>query len=137
MQQVFTNKYIQWQGGRLASRLTPVGDGVEQRSGHVGELVELVVRPGYRLAHEAPECCVATDPGVPVSSSSARGGPALRRHVPAHDRITSSNTAPCRNPHARSTSGAPGRRRRPRRGIPGQGATHRGQVCGHEKVPVH
>ena len=65
MQQVFTNKYIQWQGGRLASRLTPVGDGVEQRSGHVGELVELVVGPGHSIACGAPERSITANTGAP------------------------------------------------------------------------
>jgi hypothetical protein len=119
MQQGFTNKYVhQRQGERPVGRLTPVGDGVEQRGGHGGELVKLVVGPGHRLARGAPVASRLI-PAYPVSSSSACGSPAPRRHVSAHEpqrrhqrRTVQEPASPQRVPRAGSP---PPRRPRSRR----------------------
>jgi len=49
----------------LCRRLTPIGDGIEQRGGHGGELVELVVGPGHSIACGAPERSIAANTGAP------------------------------------------------------------------------
>ena len=53
----------------LCRRLTPIGDGIEQRGGHGGELVELVVGPvvgpGHSIACGAPERSITANTGAP------------------------------------------------------------------------